>query len=111
MAAQSSVLLTDSALLNLSKRITSEAELMDLGVNALKLPDFILQAAMYDKKEIQSAAHEILRTWLSEQTNRQEAYTTLCAALRRCEKKELCALLKQSVEGREVEAGLTPERK
>ena len=111
MAAQSPVSLTDSAVLDLSKRITNEAELVELGVDVLNLPDHIIDAAVYNKKEIQSAAHTVLRTWMKKQTNRQEAYTTLCAELRRYEKNELCALLKRWVEGSTAESGLTPERR
>ena len=103
--------LTDSAILNLSKRIISEAEVVELGVQVLNLPDCIIQAALYNKKEIQSVAYELLRTWLSKQTNRREAYNTLCTALRKIEKNELCDLVQQWVEGSTVESDLTPERK
>ena len=115
MAAQSSVSLADSAVLDLSKRIISEAELVELGVNLLKLPEYTIQAALHDKKKIQSATYELLRTWLHAQTDRQtdrrEAYTVLNAALRAAGMHQLVGLLRQWVEGCQVaSAEMTPER-
>ena len=87
--AKSTLCSLDSAILDLSKRITSEAELADLGVNVLKLPEYTIDAALYDKKEIQSAVHKVLRTWMKQQTDEQEAYRILHADLKSCEMKEL----------------------
>ena len=100
----------DSAILDLSRRITSEAELLDLGVNVLNLPEYTIDAALYDKKEIQSAAHKVLRTWMKKQTNRQEAYTALYDGLRKAKLNQLALLLKQSVVGTAESSQVTKER-
>ena len=55
--------LEDVHILELSKRITNEPDLMELGVKILQLPDFIVKTALYNKKEIQSATHEIISDW------------------------------------------------
>ena len=66
--------LTDKHVLELSKRITRESELMDLGIKVLELPDYVTKTALFNKKEIQDATYDVLSTWLKEQKNRQEAY-------------------------------------
>ena len=109
--AKSTVCSLDSAVLDLSKRITSEAELVDLGVSVLKLPEYTIDAALYDKKEIQSAAHKVLRTWMKQQTDGREAYRILYASLKRCDMKELAAVLRQRVEDVMEPRSLTAERK
>ena len=82
---------------------------MDLGVHVLKLPEYKIQRAMYDKKEIRSAAHMILGSWLKEQSDRHEAYNTLHRELQRYKMNMLAAVLKQSVEGIETQADLTSD--
>ena len=72
---------------------------MDLGIKVLKQPDFVIKAALYNKKEIQDATYEVLSTWAKEQNNRREAYINLHAGLKKCEMTQLAAELKQWVEG------------
>ena len=103
--------LTDPAILELSKRFTCESELWDLGTHVLKLPENIIQAAHYDKKEIQDAAHKVLKTWVKQQPSREEAYSTLCTELKKYGMNELCILVKQWVEGESARSGLSTERK
>ena len=67
--------LTDSSVLELSERITSEEELMNLGVKGLRLPQHKILQAITNNKRIQSAAHDVLSTWFKQQTDRHEAYT------------------------------------
>ena len=91
--------LTDAHILELSKRITNESELMDLGVKVLELPDFLIKTAMYDNTgKIQPATHETLSRWLKNQNNRQEAYKNLYTGLGRSGMNQLAAELKQWVE-------------
>ena len=92
--------LRDEHILELSKRIPTGEELMDLGIKVLHLPECKINAALYDHSySIQKATHELLSTWFKRQTNRQEAYTNLCSDLRKGEMKQLAGLLKQWVEG------------
>ena len=83
---------------------------MDLGVSVLKLPEYTIDAALYDKKEIQSAAHKLLRTWMKKQTNRQDAYTALYDGLRKSKLNQLALLLKQSVVGTVESSQVSKER-
>ena len=86
--------LEDVDILELSDRITSEQELMNLGVKVLNLPDFKVQSALYDKKELQPATQKILRSWRKAQTNKHEAYQILCKELRK-HKMNMLADLRQ----------------
>ena len=55
--------LEDSHVLNLSQRITSEQELRDLGTKALKVPEHIINTALYNHRtSINDAAHDVLYT-------------------------------------------------
>ena len=83
---------------------------MDLGVNVLKLPEYTINAALYDKREIQSAAHKVLRTWMKKQTDRREAYTTLHNQLRKAKLNQLAVLMKQSAECSSESSQITNER-
>ena len=102
--------LTDEDILDLSKRITSKIELEDLTVKGLKLPEYMVKTAVYNKKEIQDAAREVLRTWLKKQTNKEEAFTNMMIALRRCEMNSLAAELRLWKEGRSTSPSLSESR-
>ena len=92
--------LQDEHVLELSKRITSAEELMDLGIKGLGLPDFKIKTAMYDHSDsIQAATYELLSTWLKKQTDRREAYKNMCAGLKRAEMNQLAANLRTWVGG------------
>ena len=69
--------LEDAHILELSEKITCDTDLMELGVKVLKLPECKIESAIFDKKEIQPAAHKVLRSWLRKQSDRHEAYNTL----------------------------------
>ena len=102
--------LTDEHVLELSKRITSEEELMDLGIKVLGLPDFLIKTAFYDNREkMQPATHEILSRWLKQQNSRREAYINLHAGLKKCEMSQLAAELKLWVEG--VSTSMAPHER
>ena len=71
--------------MKLSERIVSEDELVSLGITGLKLPYHEVKKALTNhSKDIQSAAHEVLRTWLKQQTNREEAFVKIHEALKEC---------------------------
>ena len=91
--------LEDVHILELSKRITNEPDLMELGVKVLQLPDFIVKTALYNKKEIQSATHEVISDWSKQQTNTFGAYTALKEALEKSKFTSLAGVLQQWVEG------------
>ena len=99
--------MTDEHVLELSKRITGEEELMDLGIKVLRLPEFVIKTALYNKKEIQPASHDVLSNWLKQQNNRREACTDLHTGLRKCGMNQLASLLKQWVEGTAAEIART----
>ena len=92
--------LTDEHIVNLSKRITSQSELVELGVRGLNLPEFIIDAAIYNKNEIQDATREVLQTWVKQQTNREESLVKLQTGLQKCEMNSLVAELRLWTEGR-----------
>ena len=100
--------LGDEHVLELSKRITSGEELMDLGINGLGVPEFKIKAVMYDHSDsIHAATHELLSTWLKQQTDRQEAYMNLCASLRRCQMNQLAIQLTKWVAGTDAASQIT----
>ena len=92
--------LLDEHILELSKRIPNGLELVDLGIKVLKLPEYVINAALYDhNNSIQEAAYQLLSMWLRGQTNRQQSYTYLYSALKEGNMGELAGLVKQMVEG------------
>ena len=100
--------LGDEHVLELSKRITSGEELVELGINGLGIPEFKIKAVMYDHSDsIQAATHELLSTWLKQQTDRQEAYMNLCTSLRRCQMNQLAIQLTKWVAGTDAASQIT----
>ena len=81
MAEPSAKLLTDEHILKLSERIRCQSELLNLGVRTLKLPERIVQTALTNKNEIQSAANDVLQTWFKKQKNGAEAFSNIQNAL------------------------------
>ena len=92
-------------MLNLSKKITSEQMLRDLGIRALKVQQCVIDSALYDHRtSIVDAAHDVLSTWFKEQPSRQEAYLNLQTGLKTADMNELAAELQYWVEGIEVDS-------
>ena len=91
--------LEDVHILELSKRITNEPDLMELGIKVLELPDYVVKTALYNKKEIQLATHEVISDWSKQQANRFEAYTALKQVLEKSKFMSLAGELQQWVEG------------
>ena len=74
--------LGDPDILHLSERITDRDELIKLGVDVLKLPDFKIKSALYDHRDsINSAAYAVLSEWRVQHQNRYQAYNTLMSSL------------------------------
>ena len=104
--------LQDADIFEVSQRITNKQELLKLGVKALKLPAYVIQAAIYNAKEdIQSASYEVLSSWVKEQANREEAYTNLVASLEQCQMFHLVLVLRPSTNQKETFAALSSESK
>ena len=103
--------LTDGHIVDLSQKITCESELVNLGVKVLKLPEFIIKAAIYNKNEIQDAAHEVLHTWLKKQSNREEAFNNLQSALLENEMNLLAAELRSWRNGETASQKISLSRK
>ena len=92
--------LDDSHVFELSRRITSESELLNLGINGLKLREYITDAAVYrHPKDIQDAAHDVLKEWVKRQSNRVDAYHSLLRCLKDCEMNELARDLRKLAVG------------
>ena len=73
---------------------------MDLGIKALKLPNFKIQSTLFDHKDsIQAATHNVIRSWSQQQPNRQKAYIVLHTRLKEAKMHQLAAELKLWVEG------------
>ena len=103
--------LQDSHILELSKRITNEEELLGIGINVLGLPDFKIKSAVYDHRKIQPASYEVLSTWAKQQVNRVEERTSLVASLERRKMFHLVSVLKPTVEQAATFAVLSQESK
>ena len=73
---------------------------MDLGIKALKLPDFKIKSALFDhQNSIQAASHKVISFWSQQQPNRQDAYIALHTGLKEAKMHQLAAELKLWVEG------------
>ena len=102
--------LEDSHILDLSKRITSEEDLLTLGIKGLALPKFKIRSALYDNKHIQSAAYEVLSFWRQKYESSHEAFQNLIAALVKAEMNQLAAELQEWTRGSAKQTKLPPER-
>ena len=92
--------LDDCHIFELSKRITTESELMNLGINGLKLRKNIIEAALYrHPKDIQDAAHDILSEWVKRQENMVDTYQNLLTSLKHCQMNQLATDLRQLAVG------------
>ena len=76
--------------MELSKRITNDDELMELGIKVLNFPKDTIKQTRHDHRDsIQAATHELLSKWLKKQPTRQEAYMNLQAGLKRAQMHHL----------------------
>ena len=79
--------------------MTSEQDLMNLGIKGLNIPRHKIQSTIHDKDSINDAAHHVISTWVGQQNNRSEAYLNLISGLQKCRMNQLASELKQWVEG------------
>ena len=105
-----SALLKDSHVLELSTRLTSTQDLLNLGINGLKLPRHTIQSAVHNHKDsIQDAAYDVLTKWANQQDNESAAYANITAALDKCQMNQLAAELRNWVEIKDDEGPITQE--
>ena len=93
-------ILEDAHLLELAQKITDEKELQHLGLKILKIRANTVDSALTNKRDIQDAAHEVLKTWYKNQESKQEAYRNLYRELVNNGRKFWANELKRSVTGR-----------
>ena len=101
----------DAHLFEMSLRIMDKQELQHLGLKVLKVPSHTVDSATYNEKEIQDAAHKLLKTWYQNQINREEAYKNLYTALWDNGLRLLAGDLKQLVTGAKYKTPLSEHGK
>ena len=91
--------LTDALIVELSDRISNKDKLRKFGITVLKIPENTIESAVTNNpRSIQSAAYDVLSLWQKQQTNRQEAFSSLQAALGGSELDDLANSLSRWVE-------------
>ena len=63
--------------------------LMELGTEIVGLPEYVIKAAQFKCNTLPEAADEVLRIWFEQHVNRQEAFHSINAALKRCRQTKL----------------------
>ena len=90
--------LSDSHILDLSKRISCPDDYLDLGIKALRLPDHQVDSVWTKHRpDVNLAARELLQIWKKKQRNPGEAFNNLCTSLQQCEMNQRVAELTQWV--------------
>ena len=98
--------------MKVADRITSESDLVHLGVTGLKVKyDRIKSTLTNYSKDIQSATHHVLFTWVKSQPNRVEAFEEICNGLRKCEMDLLVSELETWANIEDTPTTLSEERK
>ena len=87
----------DTHLWELAQRITTQQELLDLGLKVLGLPHHQVSSALTNNRDVDLAAHHILQIWYRQYTSSIEAYTDLYTSLKRHGKIQLAAQLQELV--------------
>ena len=88
--------LTDDHINRLSQRLTDSGQLRSLAYSGFRLEHHQIEPIMHNRSnDIQSAAHEVIHTWLKQQKNRDEAFIKMLAALQECKMEMLATNLKQ----------------
>ena len=86
-------------------------ELQHLGLNILKVQANRIDSALYNERDIQEAALDVLKTWYHSQESRQEAYRNLYTELVNNGRQLWANELKQSVTGTVDSKPLSEHRK
>ena len=69
-------------ILNLSKHVTSESDLRNLATKGLKVPEYITDTQLHDKRHaINEAALQVLKEWNKKNADPFQAYDALCDTL------------------------------
>ena len=98
--------------MKVADRITSEDDLVNVGVTGLKIPYHKIKSALTNHpKDIQSATHDVLYTWVKSQLSRAEAFEELCTALRKCEMNLLATELETWANKEDTPNTLCEERR
>ena len=101
-AAPTHRILTDELLLNIGQKVTDYGILQELAYQGLKLKYHEIQPIITNKpNDVQIVARELLRIWLRKQSNMEEAFTNLHAALTECELNMLADELVKATEKRD----------
>ena len=90
----------DAHLLEVAQRITDKKELQHLGLKILKVPTNRIDSALYNERDIQDAALQVLKSWYVDQQSRDEAYRKLYRELVNNGRQLWANELKQSVTGK-----------
>ena len=92
--------LEDFHVVELSTRITSAQELLNLGIKGLNLPRHSIQSALYNHKDsIQDAAYTVISDWVKQYQHASEAYFNILASLQKCKMNQLASQLREWAEG------------
>ena len=100
-------------MLEMSKLVTCESELRDLGAKVLKLRRCEIQSALYNHRQsIQDAAYDVLSKWRDQFLTPQKAYNSLYTGLRTYEKNQWADQLQKLAGDSEVttQEQLCPEK-
>ena len=92
--------LQDDHIWNLAQRFKDESEILNLGLQVLKLRAYQVDSIWNKRKpDANLTARELLQKWLLQFENRTEAYMSLYDALTKNDMNQLAALLRKWVEG------------
>ena len=92
--------LQDDHIWNLAQRFKDESEILNLGLQVLKLREYQVDFIWNKRKpDANVVARELIQKWLLQFETRAEAYTSLHDALRKNDMNQLAALLRKWVEG------------
>ena len=109
--SNSSWILTDAHVVQLSRELTNLGDLRKLAYRGLKLESSDVESAITNApNDIQTAAYRILQEWMKQQEHEEEIYTDLKEALNECNMKMLVSKLTGWVEEPSFSLELSPER-
>ena len=100
----------NSALLNLSERLTDQSMVQTLGIQVLKLSEHQVNSIWNNQRQnAYLTIHELLKTFALKYESRQEAYRDLQDGLCRTDLKHIARLFEQWVEEPDDQAGITQD--
>ena len=87
-----------------SKRIANEIHLKEFGVKVLHMAQYDIDAALTNHpRGIQMASNYLFQKWVTNQDNREIAYSKLIKNLKKSDLKHLVKVLKDIMEGKDRE--------